>query len=126
MDTIYATTLGEIGGEAGEFLSEGMLILFADGAPPELAEVSVAHSPSTTREAPPAAGDILAVGDVELRITAVGHKAWENMLALGHATFRFNGAAETELPGEICVEELGGDAIAARIRPGARLELREP
>ncbi len=124
MEAIYATELGEIGAEADEFLAEGMLILFEAGGPPELAEISVAHRPTTRREAPPVAGDVLAIGDTELRITAVGDKAWENMLKIGHATFKFNGASEAELPGEICVEAPASGAIADRVRPGARFELR--
>lgn len=123
-DVLYDTVLGELGPEVGEFLEEGLLILFADGAPPELREVSVGHAPSEAAETAPAAGDVLAIEDTEFTVTAVGPKAWQTMHELGHATFKFNGETETELPGEICVRSPAGVALAELIRPGARFVLR--
>lgn len=54
MKTHYRTALTAVGPDVPDLLDGGILILFADGAPPELAEVSVLHrvaeGPST--EAP--------------------------------------------------------------------------
>ncbi len=123
MATIYLTEITEIGPEVPEFIEVGYLILFQAGAPPELAEMSVLHEPESPRDAPPETGDILAIGAKELRITAVGERAWNNVRELGHVVFKFNGLDETELPGEIYVEET--DALSELVQPGARLEIKE-
>ena len=39
----YSTTVTAIGEEVADLLEGGVLILYADGAPPALAEVSVQH-----------------------------------------------------------------------------------
>ncbi len=123
MEPIYLTEITELGPEVPEFLEMGLLILFQAGAPPELAEMSILHEPESLREEPPVPGDILAIGDRELRITAVGEKAWKNVHELGHVVLKFNGLEETELPGEIYVEKT--DGLAELFRPGARLEIKE-
>jgi len=123
LSTIYSTRITELGPEVPEFLEAGLVILFKTGAPPELAEMSVLHEPGDPREEPPKPGDILALGDRELRITAVGEKAWKNVLELGHVVLKFNGLGEAELPGEIYVEET--DGLEELMRPGAKLEIRE-
>jgi len=56
---------------------------------------------------------------------ALGEKAWENVLTLGHAVFKFNGAEEAELPGEITLEGPGADTLGEVVKPGARVEIRE-
>ena len=124
MEPIYLTEVTEIGPEVAEFLEEGLLILFQAGAPPELAEMSVLHEPTSRREDPPEAGDVVAFGDRELRITAVGEKAWKNIQDLGHAVFKFNGAEEVELPGEIYLEQTDLESLKEAIQPGLRLEIR--
>jgi PTS system glucitol/sorbitol-specific IIA component len=122
METIYRTEITELGPEVPEFLDMGLLILFKAGAPPELAEMSAMHEPETFREEPPKVGDILAVGDRELRITAVGERAWKNVRDLGHVVFKFNGQDETEAPGEIYLEETEG--LSELFQPGTRLEIK--
>ena len=124
METIYQTEIKEIGPEVPEFLDMGLLITFAVGAPPELAEMSVLHEPSHRRERAPEPGDVLAIGPLEFRITAIGEKAWKNVTDLGHAVFAFNGSTEVELPGQIYVEPQGAELLSQEIRPGARLEIR--
>ena len=124
-DVLYDTVLGDLGPEVGEFLEEGLVILFAKGAPPELREVSVDHEPTAAAaETAPVAGDVLAIDDTEFTVTAVGPKAWQTMHELGHATFKFNGETEAELPGEICVQSPEGVSLAEIIRSGARFVLR--
>ena len=124
MEPIYRTEIKEIGPEVPEFLEMGLLITFAVGAPPELAEMSVLHEPTHRRDKAPEPGDVLAIGPLEFRITAIGEKAWKNVTDLGHAVFAFNGATEVELPGQIYVEPQGAELLSQEIRPGARLEIR--
>lgn len=123
-ETIYLTEVTELGPEAAEFFKADLMILFADGAPAELAEISVSHRPTGKRETPPSPGDILVLGEHELRITAIGEKAWSNVLQLGHAVFKFNGAGEVELPGEIYVEQPTGLTLSDIVVPGTRIEIR--
>jgi glucitol/sorbitol PTS system EIIA component len=124
-ESIYLTEVTEIGPEVAEFLEAGLLILFEAGAPPELAEIAVLHAPiSGPREDPPEAGDILAIGSREFRITATGHKAWQNTPDIGHAVFKFSGFEEAELPGEIHLEARGAEELDEAIRPGVRVEIR--
>ncbi|QIN78545.1 PTS cellobiose transporter subunit IIB [Rubrobacter marinus] len=124
MEPIYSTEIKEIGPEVEAFLEEKYLILFEVGAPPELAEMSVLHDCSHMREEPPAPGDVLAIGEKEFRVTAVGEKAWKNVAELGHAVFVFNGAREAEMPGQICLEEGSTQGLAEAVKPGVRLEMR--
>lgn len=125
MEYIYRTEMTEIGPDVEEMLDlTGTLITFEDGAPPELAEISILHKHTDRRDDPPAPGDTLAIGQQEFEITAVGGVAWKNMLELGHAAFKFNGAEEAELPGEICVEEQEAEAVKEIIGPGVPLEIR--
>ena len=124
MEPIYRTEIKEIGPEVPEFLEMGLLITFAVGAPPELAEMSVLHEPTHRRERAPEPGDVLVIGPLEFRITAIGEKAWKNVMDLGHAVFAFNGATEVELPGQIYVEPQGAELLNEEIRPGTRLEIR--
>jgi glucitol/sorbitol PTS system EIIA component len=123
-EPIYLTEVTEIGPEVAEFLEAGLLILFQTGAPPELAEIAVLHDPATRREAPPEPGDVLEIEGHEFRITAVGYKAWQNVRDLGHAVFKFDGASEPELPGQIHLEGQGAESLGEVVRPGARLEIR--
>jgi glucitol/sorbitol PTS system EIIA component len=124
MEPIYLTEVTEIGPEVADFLQAGLLILFQAGAPPELAEMSVLHEPKSCREDPPEPGDVVVFGERELRVTAVGGKAWKNIQDLGHAVFKFNGAEEVELPGEIYLEQTDLDSLREAIRPGLRVEIR--
>ncbi len=123
-EPIYLTEVTELGPEVAEFLGAGLLILFQAGAPPELAEIAVLHEPISRREAPPEPGDVLAIGSLEFRITAVGTKAWQNIQDLGHAVFRFSGSGEAELPGEIHLEEQGAEDLGEVVRPGVRVEIK--
>ncbi len=125
MGSIYLTEVTKVGPEVEEFLEEAKtLVLFEEGAPPELAEMSVLHEHSERREEPPEVGDVMVIGGKEFQITAVGESAWKNMLELGHATFKFDGANEAELPGHICLEEAGSEDIGESIQPGVRVEIK--
>ena len=125
MEYIYRTEITEIGPDVEEMLdATGTLITFEDGAPPELAEISILHKHTDQREEPPVPGNVVTIGPREFEITAVGGVAWRNMLDLGHAAFKFNGANEANLPGEICVEEQEAETIKEIIGSGVPLEIR--
>ncbi len=124
MEPIYVTEVREIGPEVPEFLEGGYLVLFQMGVPAELAEMAVLHEVGHMRPEPPEPGDVLAIGESQFRITAVGTKAWQNVGELGHAVFVFNGAGEPEMPGQICLEEGGTEGLGGTLQPGTRLEIK--
>ena len=123
-EPIYLTEVTELGPEVAEFLEAGLLILFQAGAPPELAEIAVLHEPISKREAPPEPGDVLAIGPLEFRITAVGSKSWQNIQDLGHAVFKFDGSREARLPGNCTAKPRGTELAGKTFRPVVRWEKR--
>ena len=66
----FDTMVTDVSAEARELVEGGMLILFAEGAPPELAEVSVLHR---VRQQPavaaPAVGALLTIAGIATPIT---------------------------------------------------------
>jgi PTS system glucitol/sorbitol-specific IIA component len=103
--TRYATTVTAVGEQVAEFVGQGILIWFAEGAPEELHFFTVLHRPTvTTGGLRP--GDLVRIDDKAFRITAVGDVANANMVNLGHMDLKANGADEAPLPGDICLEEL--------------------
>ncbi len=123
MTTLFRTTIDEVGVEAADLLAGGVLILFAAGAPPELAEVSVTHSVTVAAGEAPATGSVLRIDGTGFRITAVGQSAWQKIGEIGHVVFSFNGADVAERPGEICVESAASDRLVTLLRPGADIEI---
>jgi PTS system glucitol/sorbitol-specific IIA component len=121
MTTLYAATVHSVGADASDLIAGGVLILFAAGAPPELAEVSVLHEAVGVPGEAPVAGDILRIGRHEFRITAVGATAWAKVREIGHVVFSFNGAANADRPGEICVAPAPGVDVAGLLTPGTPL-----
>jgi PTS system glucitol/sorbitol-specific IIA component len=94
-----------VGEQVPEFIGQGLLIWFAEGAPEELHFFTVLHRPTvTTGGVRP--GDLVRIDDKAFRVTAVGEVANENMVNLGHIDMKANGAAEAPLPGDLCLEEL--------------------
>jgi glucitol/sorbitol PTS system EIIA component len=101
----YATTVTAVGDQVAEFVSQGLLIWFAEGAPEELHFFSVLHRPTvTTGGVRP--GDTVRIDDQAFRVTAVGAVANDNMVSLGHMDLKANGDTEAPLPGDICLERL--------------------
>ena len=118
----FSTVITDVSDEARELVGGGVLILFAEGAPPELAEVSVLHrvqQPPTA--APPAVGATLSVAGFASRITAIGVYAWNKIGEMGHVVINFNGATTAPRPGEIAVESVDLEALAEALRPGAEI-----
>jgi PTS system glucitol/sorbitol-specific IIA component len=103
--TRYATTVTAVGEQVAEFVDQGLLIWFAEGAPEELHFFTVLHRPTvTTGGVRP--GDLVHIDDRAFRVTAVGDVANDNMVNLGHMDLKANGASTAPLPGDICLEEL--------------------
>ncbi len=94
-----------MGEQAQDLIEDGMVVIFKEGAPSELAEISVLHEPEEEFEDEIRPGDRLSLGDNSFRVTSVGDEANKNMKELGHATLKFNGADEAELPGDINIED---------------------
>ncbi|MBB3952464.1 PTS glucitol/sorbitol transporter subunit IIA [Aureimonas jatrophae] len=116
------TTVTAVGPDVPDLLEGGVLILFADGAPPELAEVSVLHSvvegPS---DEPPAIGTPIRIGPVLGSLTGIGPLAWAKVRDIGHVVINFNGEAEPARPGEMTATAVSGDELAAALRSGAEI-----
>ena len=123
MPTLYRTTIRDVGAEAYDLIDQGIVILFALGAPPELAEVSVTHEATEEANRSPIGGDTLRIDQTGFQITAVGETAWEKVREMGHVVFCFNGAGVTERPGEICIESVPPEQLRALFRPGATIEV---
>jgi len=104
-ETRYAATVTAVGEQVPEFIGQGLLIWFAEGAPEELHFFTVLHRPTvTTGGVHP--GDLVRIDDKAFRVTAVGEVANDNMVNLGHIDMKANGASEAPLPGDLCLEEL--------------------
>ena len=120
MSVLLKTRVTAIGPEVADLAEGGVVILFADGSPPELAEVSVLHK---TEEGPsddgPAKGASITLGPVSAVITAVGETAWSKVREMGHVVISFNGATEAERPGELCASEIDTGALVTALTPGA-------
>ena len=112
MTVLYRTRITEIGPEVAELAEGGVLILFADGSPPELAEVAVLHKVEDgPSEQIPAVGDLISIGAQQAVVTSVGSKAWANVRDLGHVVISFTGGEAADRPGEICASEINMEAL---------------
>lgn len=85
----YRVIVTNIGPQAEELRNGNIVILFDEGAPPELAEISVLHTKGELL-GEIEVGDILHFGDLTYRILEVGSKANENMALLGHCCLKFD------------------------------------
>jgi PTS system glucitol/sorbitol-specific IIA component len=121
------TTVTAIGEEVPELLEGGVLVLYADGAPPALAEVSVQHSSRDGRiaESAPPVGARLVLGTISTRVSAVGESAWHKVLDIGHVVLNFNGAARAERPGEICVDPCEAKAVLRALAARSTITLAD-
>ena len=120
MTVLLKTRITRIGPEVADLAEGGVLILFADGSPPELAEVSVLHE---TEDGPsmdaPQVGASIAIGPVRATITAIGPSAWAKVREIGHVVITFNGAGSAERPGEICASAVEPEELVAALKPDA-------
>lgn len=100
--TVYQTTVTAVGEQVPAFLEHGILIFFADHAPPELHDISVLHDVATSDDGPQP-GDLIQLGDTEIEVLAVGDVVRDNLLNLGHMDLKADGLTEAKLPGDVCV-----------------------
>jgi glucitol/sorbitol PTS system EIIA component len=114
----YATNVIQIGPLVSEFMAQGMVIFFAEGAPQELLEFCALHRPEI-KTGGIRAGDELRVDEHRLRILAVGEVADANLTALGHISVKANGEHVAPLPGDVCVEKIQ----LPELREGSRIEI---
>lgn len=112
------TTITAIGPDVADLVENGVLILFAEGAPPELAEVSVLHKVNSMNDTAPKAGAKIMVGNLSASITAIGPAAWQKVKDIGHVVINFNDAKSAERPGEICATVLASADIMANLKAG--------
>jgi PTS system glucitol/sorbitol-specific IIA component len=112
------TTIKAVGPDVSDLVEGGVLILFAEGAPPELAEVSVLHAVDQMGDAAPKPGNKISIGKLSATITAIGPAAWQKVKDIGHVVINFNDAKSAERPGEICATTLAPDDIMANLKAG--------
>lgn len=103
---VYKARITGCGDMVAEMLEHGMMILFDENAPPELAELSVLHTHAELKRNP-APGDTLSIGSAEYTITAVGEEANKTLRTMGHCSLVFHGKAEVDLPGQIALKGKG-------------------
>lgn len=102
MPPYYQSRVVRLGDEATAMIEGGVLILFQEPVPDELAQLSVIHSPFGNVTKPLIEGDVLQVGDAALTITGVGDRAEDNLRSLGHLVVYVNPGANTGLlPGAV-------------------------
>lgn len=114
----YRTVVTGIGEMVSEFIRHGMLIVFDDNAPAELAEMALQHT-KADMEKDVQAGDVVVLGDSDYVVTAVGSDANRTLRTMGHCTFKFSGKAEAEMPGQI---ELDGKSLPS-VKPGDQFQI---
>lgn len=113
----YATTITRVGPMVPEFMGQGMLILFGEGAPEELHEFCALHRPEVSVGGI-RAGDELWLDEGRFSILAVGDVADTNLVALGHVSLKMNGCSAAELAGDVCLEQ-----VTLSLREGSRLRI---
>ncbi len=97
------------------------IVIFNEGVPPELAEISVLHTVAPLL-GELAVGDVMAIADKVFTITAIGDEANRSLREMGHCTLAFNGAKKPDRPGCVMLE---GDEelLASDIREGTAFEV---
>lgn len=119
MKTVYESTFIAVGSSARESLDDNFIITFGEGAPQDVADYCFIHRTEVNEGGAFDAGSVLAIGEKEYPVTAVGSVARENLRDLGHITVRFDGAAEAEFPGTIHV----AGSTPASIEPGQKFRM---
>lgn len=115
----YLTTVVSQGVEADSFLADGLAITFGADAPEELKPFCFVLA-SASLEGSIKVGQRTLIADQSWTITAIGEVAQQNLAALGHVTFIFDGAKVPQMAGAI---HLGGCSAVPALAPGVRLEV---
>ena len=103
-DVVYESSVTRVGDQVGAFLDHGILILFGDGSPSELHDISVLHAATVSQDGP-RPGDVIEAGEARLEVLAVGDVVRDNLLNLGHLDLKADGRSTPALPGDVCVPE---------------------
>ncbi|ADO08091.1 PTS glucitol/sorbitol transporter subunit IIA [Pantoea agglomerans] len=119
MKTIYQSTFVAVGTSATESLEDNFIITFGEGALQDIADYCFIHRTEVNDGGAFDAGSVLAIGEKEYPVTAVGSVARENLRDLGHITVRFDGAVEAEFPGTVHV----AGSTPASIVPGQKFRM---
>lgn len=99
---VYQTVVQSIGSQAHLFEQEGLLILFGENVPSELAEYCYLIQINKVSDSIKV-GQSLIFDEVNYDITAVGTVVTKNLSELGHITIKFDGSKEADLPGTLHV-----------------------
>ncbi len=122
----YRTVVTEVGEEVTDLLDGGILILYAHGAPPALAEVSVMHQvQDEVFGHTPSVGALIKLGNLQTRITAIGDTAWNKIKELGHIVINFNASTSAERPGEMCVHAVDTELIKSAVVKGCMVVVED-
>jgi PTS system glucitol/sorbitol-specific IIA component len=114
----YKTTVTGFGEMYAEFYEQGMIVVFNDNAPGELAELSALHT-SAVLERDVRPGDTVLLGNKKYTVRAVGTEASRTLRKMGHCTFVFTGSETAELDGHIVLK---GDGMP-EIKQGDPFEI---
>lgn len=114
----YEVTVSSVGETAAAFAAEGILVFFGPDAPEELHEFAIITDLGRLNGTVEV-GDTLIVAGSPFPVVGVGSVANENLANLGHLVVKFNGLAETELPGDVSVAA----QPAPDVEPGARITI---
>ncbi len=118
------TRIVAVGPEVESLAENGVVILFAEGAPPELAEVSVLHAVQGVASASaPGIGAEIRIGNVSAKVTAVGSTAWQKVRDMGHVVINFNDAGQAERPGEICATVIAPVDLTKSLKVGQTITI---
>lgn len=102
MGAYYESTVLRSGDEATLMIEGGVVILYADPIPEALESVSVVHDARRGPDREIRVGDLLALGEHRVELTAVGERADENLRTLGHIVVYVNPEDGTSLlPGAV-------------------------
>lgn len=122
----YRTVVTEVGEEVADLLDGGVLIFYAHGAPPALAEVSILHQvQDEIVDHLPSVGSFIKLGDLRTQVTAIGDTAWHKVKELGHVVISFNASAKAERPGEICVHVLDTELVKSAMVKGCMVTIED-
>ena len=114
----YKTTVTKLGDTYKEIFDEGMVVVFNENAPAELADLSAIHTPAKLpKDVTP--GDEVVLGDKRYTVTAVGSEANYTLGKMGHCTFVFTGEDKAELDGHIVLKGNG----MPDLKPGSAFEI---
>jgi PTS system glucitol/sorbitol-specific IIA component len=114
----YKATVTKLGDSYNDMFEEGIVVVFNENAPAELAELSALHTPAKLPgDVKP--GDEVVLGAKLYTVTAVGSEANYTLGKMGHCTFVFTGADDAELDGHIVLKGEG----MPDLKPGSPFEI---